>query len=569
MKKKKAKKTEVELLEEKLYQLLTTDNKDGIVISIKGSWGIGKSHFWRNFSEKHGIGKSTYISLFGKPSIDSIKRDIVYSISIRTKIISKIREKIGASNYLGIDVASLLSALEKTDFSDITICFDDFERISNNVDIKDVMGLISELKEQKSCKIILINNTDQLEEIDYLNSDKVTEVKSSKNGKKYKELKYYISRSSNKRFFDLFYEKIVDYEFLYSPSISENFNVVKNCIIYFDRSLILRFLENTSGAEDNNKNFNIRIMKKLVNTLNVFSFLSKHGVSDQIRDSISAYIFEKIYGKKIDPYDFKKINLMSLHEHIDLAIRKSLIGDEAEFVRKIKLVQQDLEEERVHAKAVDLYEKFNFDLSYKNSQFIEELFSLFKDNKSRIVKILGIDSFSFYIDVLSRIDAPNKDKYHSFFIESSKAFIDSLMVTDDGYQILVSEEFSGHFSEYKELLDYLEQKRNQYTDRIIGSNAELVELLNRPIQQRGWSPRDEMMLSSISVRAHKEHMKKSREYLFSAFKFARWVNTFSGDKPFKEAQNNIIKAIKELSEESPEMSAKLFHILDILKSNNG
>ncbi|EYR84726.1 hypothetical protein K030_4082, partial [Acinetobacter baumannii 45057_4] len=36
------------------------------------------------------------------------------------------------------------------------ICFDDFERMSNKLDIKDVMGLANYLKLEKNCQVILI-----------------------------------------------------------------------------------------------------------------------------------------------------------------------------------------------------------------------------------------------------------------------------------------------------------------------------------------------------------------------------------------------------------------------------
>ncbi|HFF5313881.1 TPA: hypothetical protein ACGDO4_003862, partial [Acinetobacter baumannii] len=39
---------------------------------------------------------------------------------------------------------------------DAIICFDDFERMSNKLDIKDVMGLANYLKLEKNCQVILI-----------------------------------------------------------------------------------------------------------------------------------------------------------------------------------------------------------------------------------------------------------------------------------------------------------------------------------------------------------------------------------------------------------------------------
>jgi regulator of PEP synthase PpsR (kinase-PPPase family) len=46
---------------------------------------------------------------------------------------------------------------------DAIICFDDFERMSNKLDIKDVMGLANYLKLEKNCQIILILDEDKAE----------------------------------------------------------------------------------------------------------------------------------------------------------------------------------------------------------------------------------------------------------------------------------------------------------------------------------------------------------------------------------------------------------------------
>ena len=48
--------------------------------------------------------------------------------------------------------------------SDTIICMDDLERRGKNLSPKDVMGLISHLKEQKKCKVVLILNDEKLEE---------------------------------------------------------------------------------------------------------------------------------------------------------------------------------------------------------------------------------------------------------------------------------------------------------------------------------------------------------------------------------------------------------------------
>lgn len=65
---------------------------------------------------------------------------------------------------LGISApVKLIDNLMFNRVSDAIICFDDFERMSNKLDIKDVMGLANYLKLEKNCQIILILDEDKAE----------------------------------------------------------------------------------------------------------------------------------------------------------------------------------------------------------------------------------------------------------------------------------------------------------------------------------------------------------------------------------------------------------------------
>jgi hypothetical protein len=45
---------------------------------------------------------------------------------------------------------------------DQIVCIDDLERRGNGLDLKDVFGLVSFLREQRNCKVMLILNSDEL-----------------------------------------------------------------------------------------------------------------------------------------------------------------------------------------------------------------------------------------------------------------------------------------------------------------------------------------------------------------------------------------------------------------------
>ncbi len=60
--------------------------------------------------------------------------------------------------------AKVFDSLMFNQVKDAIICFDDFERMSNKLDIKDVMGLANQLKLEKNCQIILILDEDKTED---------------------------------------------------------------------------------------------------------------------------------------------------------------------------------------------------------------------------------------------------------------------------------------------------------------------------------------------------------------------------------------------------------------------
>ena len=55
------------------------------------------------------------------------------------------------------------------------ICIDDLERKGNDISVKEILGLVNQLKEDRQCKIILISNEDQFNEADHLDFKKFME----------------------------------------------------------------------------------------------------------------------------------------------------------------------------------------------------------------------------------------------------------------------------------------------------------------------------------------------------------------------------------------------------------
>ena len=162
-------------IEKRLEEILK--RKVGTCIVLDGEWGVGKTTFWKNFSDTKFNEKSVYVSLFGKESIQEIKQEISLKFYRKNKLVSKVLEKFKkfipagifsfstkrfADNKIAEFSLIMLDSLYTDKYKDAIICFDDFERMSNKINLKDVLGLISEYKEQQNCHIVMILNRSKM-----------------------------------------------------------------------------------------------------------------------------------------------------------------------------------------------------------------------------------------------------------------------------------------------------------------------------------------------------------------------------------------------------------------------
>ncbi len=184
----------IEILENQIDRFLASEAPE--VMSIKGAWGVGKTYAWNKYllqaknQKKIALKKYSYVSLFGINSLDDLKFSIFENM-VDEKFIgrkptvesfkdntAKLMKSLGRktlpilSSSASIDhFHSMINSLSFLSLKKTIICIDDFERKGNNVEAQDILGLISQLKEQKKCKIVLILNDESLSDdssIDYI-----------------------------------------------------------------------------------------------------------------------------------------------------------------------------------------------------------------------------------------------------------------------------------------------------------------------------------------------------------------------------------------------------------------
>ncbi|HEG4963836.1 TPA: NTPase KAP [Campylobacter jejuni] len=197
---------------DKIAEFLTS--KSRVCLTINGHWGIGKTHLWKQVEEKINADKKVvYIDLFGKESYKQILEEIVFKIhqnynktvNVTSRIISK-TINIKSAGIININPDAIFSFLKKEDFNNIIVCFDNIERRSDNLSLKEILGLVNLLKEDKECSVVLILNKNELNKQE---DNAKNNMQTSSNDKTQHDAK-----QNNNDWYQEYKEKVIDYKLL-------------------------------------------------------------------------------------------------------------------------------------------------------------------------------------------------------------------------------------------------------------------------------------------------------------------------------------------------------------------
>jgi Cdc6-like AAA superfamily ATPase len=176
-------------IESRLHYLLT--RTEPFILLLKGEWGVGKTYFIKEFIKRHHhtFAKTTYsyVSLFGIPTTDEFMQTIFLNsmsmdmleagnlgasstdeISKRVKflfdrakpILSSVTRTpiLGVNNIRSFVVSNAAAFFNRNSL----IVIDDLERHSPTLSVSDIMGILTQLKEERNCQIIIVMNEDAL-----------------------------------------------------------------------------------------------------------------------------------------------------------------------------------------------------------------------------------------------------------------------------------------------------------------------------------------------------------------------------------------------------------------------
>ncbi|MQA20938.1 P-loop NTPase family protein [Rugamonas rivuli] len=218
------------------------DDRDNGVIALSGKWGTGKSHMWKQVqkdSTNDAIRKALYVSLFGIKDILQLKLRIVQSVIPDSKTGHVAREVVTGAVRQAIKFARgfnpAFSALDEIALLAVpailrnrVIVLDDIERKHKDLNIEEVMGFIDEFTQVYGSRILLILNSDKLEDKDMWNKLR---------------------------------EKVIDHEIALATTPKEAFDIALG-------EEPSKYAPHIEGAVEVCKISNIRIIQKIIRTVN-------------------------------------------------------------------------------------------------------------------------------------------------------------------------------------------------------------------------------------------------------------------------------------------------------------
>nr|WP_257929105.1 P-loop NTPase fold protein [Campylobacter lari]MCR6513220.1 P-loop NTPase fold protein [Campylobacter lari] len=261
-----------------------------------------------------------YVSLFGKEHYKEVLEEITLKAYKHNKILYFIRN----ITFWKLSIGAFLQLFIEKNFENIIVCLDDLERKSDKLDIKDILGLVNKLKEEK-CKVILIGDIDSLRQQqdifkEYreksietkLHIESITEVAKQIIKEKcpkiqdsiipYRELIKINNLRIIKKIayiFNLFYEKL---EFKTDLNNFETENIYKFILLEITKELNPK---NFKSKDEFNDNLELReisnIIKKIINNYskNTFTYIQKEDI-EKIKKYIKKIVHHNTIISKID-----------------------------------------------------------------------------------------------------------------------------------------------------------------------------------------------------------------------------------------------------------------------------
>jgi len=526
-------------------------------MSIRGAWGVGKTHAWKEYivlahsKNKLKNNRYSYVSLFGIDSLQDLKFQI-FQQAISTKMIGEevtiksfganvlqLSESMGRKSFRSFFqlpyVTNFSDSLESVAFLSIRkslICIDDLERKGKNLSMTDVLGLVSYLKEEKECKVVLIHNEGVLD-------------------------------GEDRDEFDKYREKAIDIEFEYKPSPSESASIAFSGSRDFHKDLIqncnklgidnIRTLTKIEGLAGRLlpyvQRFEPEIMDQSLHTLCLFTwcFYSPDDVSPSydyvtnitlwmmgLTDNDKYTETQKQWNAALQDYGYTQT------DELDLAIAH-LINKGYVIEDEFYVAAEKKNDEIIATKGQNSFsEAWNiYHNNFRNNEeeVVEQIFEALK-KWAQHVSPLNLQGTVGLLRELKRNDLA--DEAIEYYIEQRKS--------ETGLFDLQKYPFSGDITD-EAIINRFKETFEAISDI---KTRSLNEVVSKIADKNGWSKEDVQILSTATVEDYYNFFKSTEgshlsEYINTCLRFG---NLGGASEQDTEISKKAISALKKIGNES-------------------
>jgi hypothetical protein len=175
-------------------------SKEAEVLCVTGDWGVGKTFTWNRLlkeaadSGEVGRTRYSYVSLFGLNSLAEVKSAIAANTQIMSSekvqpvadianaVIGSIKHLKGFVSvipYIGKGLYESASLLFASIVNNQIVCIDDLDRRGAGISIDDILGLVTSLRDERNCNVLLLLNEEKLDdkEIYYRHFEKAIDAR--------------------------------------------------------------------------------------------------------------------------------------------------------------------------------------------------------------------------------------------------------------------------------------------------------------------------------------------------------------------------------------------------------
>lgn len=540
----------IEIVKSQIQAFLSNDKPE--VLAINGAWGVGKTYSWNKFllnakkTNSIALDRYSYVSLFGINSLDAFKYTIFEHVIKREMIGTDanidtfknntrgLLEVLGRKSLGWFKDASLLKnftpAIESISFFSLNnslICIDDLERRGSSLLMKDTLGLVSQLKEQKKCKIVLLLNDKEDGLEDYI---------------KYRE-------------------KVIDVELRFEPTAFESAEIAFNT----DTESGKKLSELTQKLDIKN----IRVLKKIERLINIILPLAadyEPEIENQVRHSLT--LFSWCYYCANDgapPLEFvtnfgydvwglggekeedenKKLwsNLVSSYEYqhtdeLDLVLAEAVKTgyiEKERFKKEASKKNEQIQASKSEGSFRETWGLYHNSFDDNKEELITNLYQNFKKNAKNITPT----NLNGTVRLFKELGEKGKaSEIIDFYIQQRKTEREIFNMRENNF-----------FGDIRDD-EIIRRFNNEYQASVTLKSA--ADVLKRIAGKNGWNPEDELALANTSINDYYRLFKSEKgehlsSYIYTCLKFGQFSNASDQQK---EIANRVTEALKIIAAES-------------------